>query len=280
MDDIAPPPKTYKVFFLKYASAYWVSLNLEDFFKEEDEDDQRRRPYWYSWYDDYNNDSSDETRSLSKRRKLKFIVDDDTNSIMVRGGDSSQWKTVEELIALYDKPEPPNSRNVRHMKIFKLKYNSAADVSEAIKDVFRDLLSANDKALQNQPKKQTNIRYADIFSEDDHDELSQGRFKGALSIGVEPKTNTLIVSANETILHAVEVMIDEMEQSAAPLEANMQVVKLKPGMDSATIHQNLSKLLNPRPPQDDKKKQEAERQRQLQEQQQQQQNAAAAAVLE
>ncbi len=279
MVDIAPPPKTYKVFFLKYASAYWVSFNLEDFFKEEDDDDKQRRPYWYSWYDNDNN-SKDETRSLSKRKKLKFIVDTDTNSIMVRGGDSSQWNTVEELIKLYDKALPPNSRNVRHVQIFKLKHNSAKDVSEAIKDVYRDLLSANDKALENQPKKQTNIRYADYFGDDDKDELSQGRFKGDLSIGVDPKTNTLIVSATEAILHNVGVMIKELENSAAPLESNMQVVKLKPGMDSAAIHENLSKLLNPRPSEDEKQRQEAEKQKEMQrKQQQQQQDAAAASFL-
>ncbi|TWU14092.1 Bacterial type II/III secretion system short domain protein [Symmachiella macrocystis] len=278
MVDIAPPPKTYKVFFLKYASAYWVSFNLEDFFKEEDEDDKPRRPYWY--YDYGSNDKKDETRSLSKRKKLKFIVDTDTNSIMVRGGDSSQWKTVEELIEMYDKALPPNSRNVRHVQIFKLKHNSAKDVSEAIKDVYRDLLSANDKALENQPKKQTNIRYADYYGDDDKDELSQGRFKGDLSIGVDPKTNTLIVSATEAILHNVGLMINELETSAAPLESNMQVVKLKPGMDSAAIHENLSKLLNPRPSDEEKQRQEAEKQKQMQrKQQQQQQDAAAAALL-
>jgi len=278
MADIAPPPKTYKVFFLKYASAFWVSMNLEDFFKEEDDDDKQRRPYWY--YDYGSEDKKDETRSLSKRKKLKFIVDTDTNSIMVRGGDSSQWRTVEELIEMYDKALPPNSRNVRHVRIFKLRHNSAKDVSQAIKDVYRDLLSANDKALENQPKKQTNIRYADMYSDDDKDELSQGRFKGDLSIGVDPKTNTLIVSATEAILHNVGLMVDELEASAAPLEASMQVVKLRPGMDSAAIHENLSKLLNPRPSDDEKQRQEAEKQKQMQrKQQQQQQDAAAAALL-
>ncbi len=110
--------------------------------------------------------------------------------------------------------------------------------------------------------------------------MSQGRFKGDLSIGVEPKTNTLIVSATEAILHNVGMMIDELEKSASPLESNVQVVKLKPGMDPASIHDNLAKLLSPRPPTDDKQKQEAEKQKQLQKQQQQQQEAAARAVLD
>ena len=35
---LAPRPKDYKVFHLKYASAYGVSLNLEDFFKDEKKD--------------------------------------------------------------------------------------------------------------------------------------------------------------------------------------------------------------------------------------------------
>ena len=81
-------------------------------------------------------------------------------------------------------------------------------------------------------------------------------------------------------MHNVGVMIKELENSAAPLESNMQVVKLKPGMDSAAIHENLSKLLNPRPSEDEKQRQEAEKQKEMQrKQQQQQQDAAAASFL-
>jgi hypothetical protein len=86
---IAPPAKDYQVFHMKSASATWVVLNLEDYFKDEDEDksEDRNRNRMMSYIYGYGMPSSsteDDNRRLSKRRPLKFISDLDTNTILVR----------------------------------------------------------------------------------------------------------------------------------------------------------------------------------------------------
>ncbi len=94
---------------------------------------------------------------------MKFIYDVDTNTILVQGGDPTQLKTVEDLIQLYDRPHQTDSNSVRKSKVFKIQYSSAKVIAETVKDVYRDLLSANDKALasnqQQKPKNESRVAY-------------------------------------------------------------------------------------------------------------------------
>ena len=92
--------------------------------------------------------------SLSKRRQPQFISDNFTSTILVRDADAKQLQTIEDLIAIYDIPEPSDSRSMRVTTIFRLKHAKAGIVAAAVKDVFRDLLSSNDKALEKDDKGQ------------------------------------------------------------------------------------------------------------------------------
>ena len=145
----APPSKDYQIFHLKSASATWVVLNLQDYFKEEDESKDRSRDRFMSYMYGYSMPSSskeDNNRRLSKRRKLRFISDIDTNTILVQGADAEQLRTIKELIELYDVPEPVNSQKARVTKLITIKYSRASVVAAVIKDAYRDLLSTNDPA--------------------------------------------------------------------------------------------------------------------------------------
>ena len=143
---LATPRKDYCVFHLKYASAFGVSLNLEDFFKEDKKEPARMMPWWYNYGSDSQNDTDSERR-LSKRRKLTFISDTDSNTILVEGASPEQLKTIDELIQVYDQPPPSDTQSVRRTEVIRLKYSKAKAVADTVKDVYRDLLSANDKAL-------------------------------------------------------------------------------------------------------------------------------------
>ena len=108
-------------------------------------------PWFY--YDEPEQDDKADKVKLSKQRPLKIISDSDTNSILVQGADAAQLKRIEDLILFYDKPEPTDAQSVRKRQTFTLHYSKAKVIAETIKDVYRDLLSANDKALAtNQPQ--------------------------------------------------------------------------------------------------------------------------------
>ncbi|MGW8256859.1 MAG: secretin N-terminal domain-containing protein [Thermoguttaceae bacterium] len=235
----AGPRKDYQVFRLTYALAYNVALNLEDFFTEEKKS-ERNVPWW--WYDD--SDTSTESRaSLSKRRPLKFIADTDSNTILVENADATQLKTIEDLIKLYDQPEPADSQSVRRTETFHLEYSNAKVVADTIKEVFRDLLSANDKALQASGRE--NRGYTVTYSFGNSGEKSaqkKPKFKGMLSLGVDDVSNSLVVSAPVYLFDQVSKIIKELDDAAAP-SSTIRVVKLGQGVSGDQARKALSDIL-------------------------------------
>jgi type II secretory pathway component GspD/PulD (secretin) len=210
---LATPRKDYHVFHLKYVAAVGVVLNLRDFFQEEKKERPRSVPWWY---DDTPQNNAQDDRRLSKRRKLTFISDTDSNTILVEGASAEQLKTIEDLIQIYDQPPPTDSQSVRKTEIIRLKYSKAKAVADTVKDVYRDLLSANDKALSNDNQGRGG-RNNYIFNLGDSDgDPKTPKFKGLLSMGVDEVSNSVMVSAPAYLFEHVTRMIKQLDEAAAP----------------------------------------------------------------
>jgi type II secretory pathway component GspD/PulD (secretin) len=241
----SPTRKTYQVFKLKYTEAYGVCSILEEYFK--DDDKKQTRMTWMDYYygSDSNDNKDDKSGRLSKRRKLKFISDTQTNSILVENADANQLKTIKELIAVYDSPEPKDSQSVRKTDIFNLKHSKAKLVAETIKEVFRDLLSANDKALQgakNDRDSSRTIVYDWFGGGDGKEETKMPKFKGQLSIGVDEVSNSLIISAPAYLFDHVSKLVNELDQAAAPT-STVKVIGLAPHISGQKTQEILSNVL-------------------------------------
>jgi len=246
--EFPPPHKDYELFQLKYASAWLVTLNLEDYFKDETKkDDSRQHRFWFYGYNGGDEEKQGLSR-LSRRRPVKFIYDTDTNSIVVQNANPRQLDTIRKLIDFYDQPEPPNSQSVRKMQVIKLKYSRAEVVAEAVKDVFIDLLSSNDKARQkssNGKQDKTVERvYYDYYDSNDSQGQKQmlPKFKGLLSLGIDQLSNSLVVSAPEFVMVPVVHMIEELDASARPTSA-VEVVRVGRGVNPARLQQMLSTMM-------------------------------------
>lgn len=250
MTQLAPPRKEYKVFRLKHASAFLVKLNLEEYFGDGEDKKKNDRGYRPWYYDDYGSSSTknDSTR-LSKRRPLKFIYDTDSNTIIVQGADPNQLAVIEELIKMYDSPEPADSKAMRVTTIFTLKNSKARIVAEAIKDVYRDLLSSNDKALQGADKdKGKRPERGDVYifggEGEEGEKQTQVKFKGKLSIGIDDLSNTLVVSTEgENLMRNVEKMIESLDQAARPALATVRVMKMGNSLDSNDVRKAIARAL-------------------------------------
>lgn len=261
LSEMAPPRKDYKVFKMKYHTtwAYGVALNLKEYF-EDQEKKGNNRSTWNPFYGGYmpSGSNTDDTRKLSKRKPLKFIADSDSNSILIVGADANQLKIIEELISLYDVPPDSSDKAVRQTRIFTVKYSKAKVIGDTLKDVYRDLLSANDPALQNNQNNQKNQKpgsgsgvtyvYNSNSANDDQKPDSPLKFKGMLSIGVDELSNTLVVSAAENMMENIALTIQALDVAAKPTVSRMQVLQVNRHLSAEQLQQKLNKLV-PKPQQ-------------------------------
>jgi type II secretory pathway component GspD/PulD (secretin) len=246
---VATPRRSFRIFRLKYATPSWVTLNLKDFFKAEEETKSGLEydPYWGIMP---SQKKTKGPRTLSRRRQPQFISDNFTSTILVRDADAKQLETIEDLIAIYDVPEPSDTRSMRVTTIFRLEHARAQSVAAAVKDVFRDLLSSNDKALEKDDKAQrqssgglvTFLPGSRGGGESKDEEEEPIRFKGLLSIGIDESSNTLIVSSAGTLMDTISEMIEALDK-AADSSSVVQVVKVDPSVDLGLIQERLRELM-------------------------------------
>ncbi|MFM9961000.1 MAG: secretin N-terminal domain-containing protein [Planctomycetaceae bacterium] len=275
--EATPPKRDFKVFYLKYPStwAYSVELSLKDFFDEGKKKTDNFNPYY--GFRMGGGDDKDAARRLSKRKPLKFISDSDSGTIIVQGATPEQLKVVEDLINIYDQPLASDGKQVRKTQVFTLKYSKATVLAEAVKDVYRDLLSATDKALQNnQPGKEGQQKppernYTFIYGGGGSEDKTKSqetpvKFKGLISVGVDDISNTIIVSAPESLLENISELIDQLDRAARATNS-VQVVKLDAKVNSAELQKRLTKIFT-------KPQQRPQQKHPNQQQQQQQQQAA------
>ena len=254
ISQVVAPRRSFKVFHLKYATPSWVTLNLKDFFKAEEEtkNTMEYSPYWGVMPAQKKVKGN---RTLSKRRQPQFISDNFTSTILVRDADAKQLQTIEDLIAIYDIPEPSDARSMRVTTIFRLENAKAASVAAAVKDVFRDLLSSNDKALEKDDKGQQRQGSGGLVTflpggekKDGQEEDEPIRFKGLLSIGIDDSSNTLIVSSAGSLMETITVLIEDLDK-AADSSSVVQVVRVDKSVDLALIQERLRELMKTPQPQ-------------------------------
>ncbi len=220
---LTPPAPDFEVFHLKHASASMVTLNLEEYFEGEAEFDTDDN-WWRAWHGfDFEKDTKDGT-GLGQRPKIKFIYDFDTNTILVANASPSQLEVVRTLIELYDMAPSEDSISARSFQMFRLKYSRAEFVAKTVKEVFRDLLSSKDKDFDSRgEKKQEDSQsrgYYRIMGASDDDDKKPARvkasFQGALSVGIDEVSNSVIVSAQEEWMPIIAQMIEYLDENAKP----------------------------------------------------------------
>ncbi len=245
ISELAPSAPDYKIFQVEHAWPFGIELILLDFFESDDDEEQvldlfgRTRTF-----------SKDSPDRLSKQRKLKIISDDDSRTILVQGASAQQLAIIEDLIQIYDRSVSSDPQAIRVTKIFHLEYSEAVVLAETVKSVYRDLLSANDPALQNKDKeaKQKQLNQGITFSpyrnnddkKDDKEEPQQPiKFKGLLSVGTDEISNTIVVSAASGLIDGISELIETLDEAAKPT-TTVQVVPVHPGISASFLRERLN----------------------------------------
>jgi hypothetical protein len=241
---LEPQQRQFETFHLKHSRAYLVYLNLKDYFEDELGDDNNSMPWWWD-----QPQKQEDPATLGKRRKLRFVWDDDSNTIVVQNASPAQLEVIRKLIDIYDQPVNEDDVARRKTDIVPIKYSHAQDIAAAIKEVYRDLLSSKDKEFQRQGegekgqgRSESRYRFGFGGSSDEKSTPMKMSFEGALSIGVDEISNSLIISAEEQIWGSVRDLAVSLDEKAKP-NTVVQIHELQSGMSPAQLQKALATAL-------------------------------------
>jgi hypothetical protein len=251
-----------------------VAIDLEDYFKDEIDADEDNLPPWYRYEMGM---SDDAIGRLSRRRKLTILYNIDANAVIVRGASPEQLRVIKQLIAVFDH-KPEEDASARRTHIYRVQFSSARVIADAIKEAYRDLLSSKDTAFQNQQNQEQNGRDSarttervyiyDYGSGDDAKKPTPVKvsFEGALSLGVDEISNTIIISAQEELIAGIVKIAEYLDQQAKP-NTSVAVHRVR-NVDPSSLHSMLAKTLvdpwtggkRPQPPGQEQPQQNGEQQ--------------------
>jgi len=131
--------------------------------------------------------------------------------------------------------------------VVSVKYSRASVIAETVKEVYRDLLSSNDKALSQGQQKTPERSYTYVYDSSGSDaERKTPSFKGLLSLGVDDLSNTLIVSAPAYFITDVLDVIETLDMAAEPTTETVEVLSLGDGVSAEHVQQTLMRILQQR----------------------------------
>lgn len=248
----APPQQRFKIIEVNYVTAFSIYLTLKGFYADELKGEDTEGYFDYNYWEYIPGKTA--TPGMSKRKKLQLDYDVASNTILVANASPTQLREIESLISAYDKPTAGDSAKSRRTAAIKVKYNRAKVVAAALKEVYRDLLSQRDKEFETDEKKgagttketTTIIRYGN-GSGGDSDGAKKPTpvkvgFQGALSVGVDEISNTIIISVQEELFESVLMIVQSLDEAAKP-QTTVAVHSVGKGMSAEALQKALSEAL-------------------------------------
>jgi hypothetical protein len=174
---------------------------------------------------------------IGSRPTLQFISDVETGTLLVQGATSDQLQKISQLIDMYDQPESQDDDLQRKTEIYEMRFSRAEAVAEVLKEVYRDLLSSNDKAFTRDRREGEGRNGSMGYGTNYVTRIPQ--FRGLLSIGVEDTSNTLVVSAPTYLIDDVMQLVREVDERGAGHK--VQVLQLN-GVGSETLRSVLAQI--------------------------------------
>jgi len=252
-----PERDNFHVFKMKNKSTWagTIAENLRMFFDERRKAEEKRLgdtsvARWYDpsqskWIDTPRQDPATALKKL--RMPPKFIVDEESNTILALEADSEQIAAAQKFIDLYDTPEAVESPIVRVTRLVPVSFANPKQVTDTLKDVYKDLLVSNELAAYSAAtKKKRNIEPTYVLEGGPGKAASNSllRFRGQLALGIDESSSSIVVSAPSALADMVEETVKSLDEAARSNRPKVQVFSLKKGIDAAEVQKRLAQALN------------------------------------
>ncbi|MFA8018999.1 secretin N-terminal domain-containing protein [Bremerella cremea] len=177
---------------------------------------------------------------------LSIIPDMRLNALVVQAGIEDLDK-IDQLLKIIDQPHSPEQvETKRTPRMIPVLYTSAQEIANIVQTVYSDRIAASGQGQQQrQPSPEDFIRALRGGGRGGRD--GGGNGGGAqsepekMTIGVDTRSNSLVVSAPDPLFEEVKSLVEELDQAGDDTNQTMQVVKVRSSNPEA-IQKALSSL--------------------------------------
>ena len=181
--------------------------------------------------------------SLGKDTALRIIPEPRSNALFISGTDD-QIRQVEDVLKILDAAEMPESLKDRSQHMIALEYADVHDVHEIVKDVYKEEIEGqgNPFGMGSRSGSRDINPLAMMMGGMAGGQSGRGQKGPQLTVGVDNRTNTLIVNANDKLFKQVETLVKSVDEAAKVAKQTVRVIPLE-NANSTIVSQALGSML-------------------------------------
>jgi type II secretory pathway component GspD/PulD (secretin) len=240
----------FEVIRLKYADATEAARVLDEAFNGKQQPQQRSGGFGssgggFGGRSSRGGGGAPTQSNQAQQQRVRVVADPNTNSLLV-------WANLLDLLTIrnllekaIDTPDSDSQALIRTWTIGPLQYANAIDVAEVVQDVFYEQMNPSAQpGSQNSSSGSSDSSRFSFFGGRSSSSRSSRSSRGSssnsqtkkvtLSLGVDDRTNTLIMACSETTYNNIKELTNQLEESA---KKATRVIKVMPvvGIDPLLV---------------------------------------------
>jgi type II secretory pathway component GspD/PulD (secretin) len=174
---------------------------------------------------------------------LRIVPEIRSNALFV-SGPAEQVQQVEQVLKILDSSELPESLRDRVPRMIPVEHADVSEVAAVVENVYKDYTTAPGAQGKGGPQGQNgNMNPLALLMGGGQPQQDNRPGRGIrMTIGVDTRTNTLVVSADDALFRQVESLVSALDQAALEANRTVRVISLEHA-NSQIVQQALSSLV-------------------------------------
>jgi hypothetical protein len=157
---------------------------------------------------------------------MQITPDNRLNALIVEAN-PTDLDTIEELLKILDQKESPEEILVTPKpRMIAVRNIQAQDVAEIVKQVYQERMAGSSNQQARPPSPQEFIQML-RGGQGSGNKRNSTEDMAKMSIGIDSRTNSLIVAAPDSLFRDVESLVTQLDQAASTSDETMEVVTVK-----------------------------------------------------
>ncbi|MCA9248141.1 MAG: hypothetical protein KDA42_13530, partial [Planctomycetales bacterium] len=158
---------------------------------------------------------------------VSISADARLNALVVQGS-AEDLDTVEQLLQVIDQEASPEDvQTVAPPRLIPVYYSDANEIASVVRQVYSDRIRGGNNAQQRQPSPEEFIRALRGGRGGGNSQRSREEEQQQITVGVDPRSNALIVSAPDPLFEEVKALVQQLDQAGTESNQAVEVVSIK-----------------------------------------------------